>query len=122
MKKKHIVGIGFQYFAVDSISAATQLISILSKATEVKRVWDVEWDVEIGRDAKYWEAEDSKKEFTLVADQSVKMPEAKDKSDALRLPQPKRGAILCLCEKSYVAPRDNCVHCGRNFRQNTRIR
>lgn len=34
---------------------------------------------------------------------------------ALTLPAPKRGSILCICEHSYVAPRETCTHCGRPF-------
>jgi hypothetical protein len=36
---------------------------------------------------------------------------------ALTLPSPKRGSILCICEHSYVAPRESCAHCGRSFHE-----
>ncbi len=33
----------------------------------------------------------------------------------LALPKPKKGSIQCICEHSYVAPRETCAHCGRAF-------
>jgi hypothetical protein len=36
MAKKHIIEIGYQKFACDSITAATQAIAILSKLTKVR--------------------------------------------------------------------------------------
>lgn len=111
MQNKHIVTIGHYRFAVDSITAATTLVAALSKAEQV--------DYEYEDHGKIYKplAEDARsREVELSLNQKYR-PAAKPKPEpkALALPAPKRGSILCICEKSYVAPRQSCPHCGRDF-------
>ena len=112
MTKKHIISIGYRHYAADSISAATQALAILSKLKRVKRQAP-------GKHSERWTwfPDDDSEEISLEMNQDFHDPEAKPKAKtkALALPAPKRGTILCICEKSHVAPRETCPHCGRSF-------
>lgn len=109
MKKKHIVKISCYHFAFDSVTTATNLLAALSKAEQV----DYDYVSESGK--IYCPLKDGERtcEFSLDLNQKYMPPKPEPK--ALSLPKPKRGAILCICEKSYVAPRESCPSCGRNF-------
>lgn len=112
MAKKHIISIGYRDFAVDSITAATQAVQLLSKLKRVKLNTDAS-------KSEGWFYEPEEEEFhdavELKLNQKYREPKAEPKQKALALPAPKRGSILCICEKSYVAPRQTCPHCGRDF-------
>jgi len=109
--KKHIVSISGCHFAADSVTAATAAVAAIAKLTPV------EYDYDAGC---YTPTE----KFASLHSPKLEMnqpfrPAAKTKPEkpakALALPAPKRGSILCLCEHSYVAPRQSCPHCGRAF-------
>jgi len=109
MAKKHIVEIGYMRFGFDSIKAATDLITILSKAVQV------DYDFESGKGGYIPAIEDRLKDIELKLCQEF-TPRTKPKVEKpLALPKPKRGTILCICEKSSVSPGQSCVHCGRTF-------
>lgn len=108
-QRKHIVKIGYQHYATDSITAAADLIKLISKFQPAK-----------------WVYEDGKSHFQPDPDRDLRMemspnqqfidPDKPETKPApLSLPKPKRGTILCLCEKSYVAPRGTCPSCGLAF-------
>jgi hypothetical protein len=108
MAKKHIIRIGYHYFATDSINSATQLVALLSKMTPSR--------YKAGTGGMSWEPDSDKLEIALEMNRRFEDPEAKVKAKKpLALPAPKRGTILCICEKSYVSPRHSCPHCGRSF-------
>jgi hypothetical protein len=112
-KKVHIIEIGYQKFACDSITAATQAVAVLSKLRPVSLNTDAS-------DSDRWFYEPTEKGrfhdgVELKLNQRYREPKAEPKSKALALPAPKRGSILCICEKSYVAPKENCPQCGRTF-------
>lgn len=114
MAKKHIIEIGYQKFAVDSITAATQAIAILSKLTKVSLNHEAadsdKWFYEPDTDRH------SSVELKLNQNYRDRKTEAQPKAPKpLALPKPARGTILCICEKSYVAPKESCPHCGRPF-------
>lgn len=111
MAKKHIIKIGYQYFATDSVTAATQAVNLLSRMIQVEFV-------PRGDGYRYQPKEDESdfRKISLEMNQSFHDPKAKQKDvKPLALPAPKRGSILCICEKSYVAPKQHCPHCGRRF-------
>lgn len=109
--KKHIIKIGYQYFATDSVTAATQAVNLLSKMIQVEFVPGSQ-----GYRYQPKEDEDDFRKISLEMNQSFHDPKAKQKdARPLSLPAPKRGSILCVCEKSYVSPRQSCPHCGRKF-------
>jgi len=114
MAKKHIIEIGYQKFACDSITAATQAIAILSKLTKV--TLNLEAD---DSDKWFYEPDTDRRstvELKLNQNYRERKPEKPLKEPKpLALPKPARGTILCICEKSYVAPRQSCPHCGRAF-------
>ena len=113
MEKKHIIRFGYQSYAVDSISAATQAVALLSKLQPVEHMLE-------GRssDEWYWtpESREDRKTVSLELNQNYRGPKTKKaQEEPLGLPKPKRGTILCICEKSCVAPGETCTHCGRPF-------
>lgn len=112
MAKKHIITIGSYSYAFDSVATAIKAMEILSKAQTVTYVskgdykdWHYAPDVEYRNDATLKLNE----EFRAAAPKAPKPPKP------LALPKPARGTILCICEKSYVAPKESCPHCGRQF-------
>ena len=111
MKKKHIVTIGYNHFALDSITSANSLVAALSKAQRV----DYEY-ADHGRIYKPLEEDARSCEVELKLNQKFRPPAPpKPEPKVLALPKPKRGTILCICEKSHVAPRQSCPQCGRPF-------
>ncbi|GAA5482094.1 hypothetical protein [Haloferula sargassicola] len=109
---KHIIKFGYRYYAVDSISAATQAIALLAKLKPC------EWQHEPEGKSHYRPIEDAHErdnEITLETNQRWHEPKPEKPAKAEKLPAPKRGSILCICERSYVAPRQSCPHCGRPF-------
>jgi hypothetical protein len=111
MKKKHIVSIGYWHFALDSVTAATNLVAALSKAEQVDYEYESPHKV-----FRPMDDEARRAELELTLNQRYRPPAPpKPAPKALALPAPKRGSILCICEKSYVAPRQSCPHCGRGF-------
>jgi hypothetical protein len=97
--------------AADSVTAATQAVALFSKLRKVKLNTDAK-----DSDHWYYEPEEGFHDrVSLKLDQPYREQKPEPKSKALALPAPKRGTILCICEKSYVAPRQSCVHCGRPF-------
>jgi hypothetical protein len=111
MSKKHIVTYGYSKFAFDSVTAATQAVAFFSKLKPVKL-----YSVGKYESWHYRPKDDAEdKEVSLEINQKYQDPVAPKPAKALALPSPKRGTILCICEKSYVAPRETCPHCGRDF-------
>jgi hypothetical protein len=112
MAKKHIISIGYRHYAADSISAATQAIALLSKLKRVKREAPGKHS-----DRWIWIPDDDNEEISVELNQEFLDPDATPKAPkkALALPAPKRGTIMCICERSYVAPKQSCPHCGRSF-------
>lgn len=110
MKKKHIVKFGYTKYAFDSITAATQAVAFFSKLHPVKLHSEGPYET-----WHYRTNSDHEKEVTLELNQKYSDPVPPKARKALALPAPKRGTILCICEKSYVAPRETCDHCGRAF-------
>lgn len=111
MAKKHIITIGYQDYACDSVTAATQAVAILTKLQPVRYVTEGDSDgwhyapQEVGR----------RENVELKMNQPFREPRKPKPEKPLALPKPKRGSILCICEKSFVAPRETCPHCGRPF-------
>lgn len=112
MAKKHIITLGSYSYAFDSVSAAIKAMELISKAQTVVFVckgdykeWHYTPDLEYRNDA------------TLKLNEEFRAPVPKPAkaSKPLALPKPARGTILCICEKSYVAPKESCPHCGRPF-------
>ena len=116
MATKHIISIGYQHFAVDDKKTAAEAIAVLAKLQPVEHNTDGPYDdwhyqPKVGADARHHE-------ISLKLGQPFRplKPEKPAKvSKPLTLPAPKRGSILCICEHSYVAPRETCAHCGRSF-------
>lgn len=112
MAKKHIISFNGYDFACDSVTAATQAVALLSKLQPVRHVTDGGYD--------NWHYAPDEREFKrldvgLKLNQPFREPRKPKPETTLALPAPKRGSILCICEKSYVAPRQSCPHCGRHF-------
>lgn len=111
MTRKHIIKIGYQHFATDSVTAATQVVNLVSKMIPVR--FDHHGE---GFAYQPQDEEDDREVVSLKMNQKFVDPKAKKKAEKpLALPAPKRGSILCICEKSYVSPRQHCPHCGRAF-------
>lgn len=111
MAKKHIISIGYTYYAFDSVKAATDCLALLSKATLCERTYD-------GRTTfKPHEDPGSREDLHLALNQNFIMPIPPKPEKPLALPRPKKGTILCICEKSSVAPGQTCTHCGRSFHE-----
>lgn len=110
MAKKHIVTFGYQKYAFDSVTAASQAVAFFSKLKPVKLCTEGKYDT-----WHYQPDSDREKEVSLELNQKYRDPVEPKPRKALALPAPKRGTILCICEKSYVAPRESCPHCGRDF-------
>jgi hypothetical protein len=110
--KKHIVTIGYQDYAVDSVTAATQAVAILAKLQPVRYITEGDSDgwhyAPDGREHRSMEV-------SVKMNQPFREPRKPKPEKPLALPKPKRGSILCICEKSHVAPRETCPHCGRPF-------
>lgn len=111
MAKKHIITFGYRAFACDSITTATQVVALLSKLTPVSRNTDAD------RISDWYYEPDADRDTTieLKMNENFRDPKPEKPAKALALPKPARGTILCICEKSYVAPKQSCVHCGRPF-------
>ena len=112
MTKKHIVEIGYMKYAFDSIKAATDLITLINKAIPV--------DYEFDHPARGYKPAAGGREMDIELKLNqvfhpAHKPKAEKPAKHLALPAPKRGTILCVCEKSYVAPKQNCPHCGLHF-------
>lgn len=112
MIKKHIISIGYRHYAADSILAATQAVTALAKLTRVKRKEPGEHS-----DRWCWIPDNDNEEISIQTNQEFIDPDAKPKKKALALPAPKRGSILCICERSNVSPKQSCPHCGRSFHE-----
>jgi hypothetical protein len=98
MSKKHVVSVGYMKFGFDSIKAATDLVALLSKATPL----DYEFDHPL---RGYKPADDERcRDIELTLNQHFHPKRAAKTEKPLALPKPKRGTILCICEKSSVAP------------------
>lgn len=111
MTKKHLVQFGYVSYVFDSITAATQAVAFFSKLKPVKiNTTPKDYDRWY-----YEEDKDRNCDIELKLNQRVGSPEKPKPAKSLALPSPKRGTILCICEKSYVAPRESCPHCGRDF-------
>lgn len=111
MAKKHIIRFGYRDYAVDSLSAASDAMRILSKLQPCRHNIDAE-------DSREWHYEpDSERdhEIRLKTNQLYHEPRPVKPSKTLALPKPMRGTIRCICDKSDVAPRTSCAHCGRPF-------
>ena len=105
--KRHIIKVGYYSFATESLTKATRLIELLS-GMELS-----EYDY---RDHKVYRPVPEKDfDIKLECNQAFEGLERRKPRKPLSLPAPKRGSILCICEKSYVAPRQSCPHCGRAF-------
>lgn len=110
MPKKHILKYGYQKFAFDSVTAASQAVAFFSKLKPVKLHSEGPYET-----WHYRPYADHNGEVSLELNQDYQEPAKPKAAKALALPAPKRGSILCICEKSYVAPRESCPHCGRDF-------
>lgn len=117
MATKHIIKIGYQAFACDDKKTAHDILALFAKLQPVDHV------IEGDPDEWYYTPEigGSCREITLKPNQLFRLAKAEKPAKpvkvpkALTLPAPKRGSILCICEHSYVAPRETCAHCGRSF-------
>lgn len=106
---RHIVSIGYRHFAFESMTAASQAISLLSKATSADRSYEE-------HQTWYQPAADKRdNEITLEANRPWRDPNAKPSKGPKGLPAPARGSILCICERSWLSPRQNCPSCGRPY-------
>ena len=117
MATKHIIKIGYQAFACDDKKTASDLLALFAKLQPVDHVTEGEVDEwyytpEIGEYNRDITLKQNQR-FRPSREEKPKKPVKAPK--ALTLPAPKRGSILCICEKSYVAPRESCPHCGRLF-------
>ncbi|MFT3989961.1 MAG: hypothetical protein QM680_00990 [Luteolibacter sp.] len=113
MKKVHIVRIGYQAYAFESIDAASKAIAFFGKLQKVR--WNPNSDNPNDRGFYEPDSDEYTKRIDLESNQSYRDPAKPEQVKSLALPKPKRGTILCICEKSYVAPRTSCAHCGRPF-------
>jgi hypothetical protein len=114
MAKKHIIEFGLYHYAVDSITAATEAIRVLSKLQRVR----LNTDADSSRDWYYEPDErDTRVELEMKLNQNFQEPRKPRPAKTLALPKPKRGTILCICERSSVAPGQTCAHCGRSFHE-----
>lgn len=113
VSKKHIITFNGYHFAADSIAMATKAVEVLSKLKPCRHITSGGYED--------WHFAPEDREVFLRFDLEVRMNQEyrerqKPKAEkTLALPAPKRGSILCICEKSYVAPRQVCPHCGRTF-------
>lgn len=111
MPKKFIIKIGYQSFSVDSATAASQAMAALAKLQPVNHNTEAS-----DPDHWFYEPEEGRhRGFELLPNQPFREPKKESAPKPLALPKPKRGSILCICEKSHVAPRESCPHCGRPF-------
>jgi hypothetical protein len=116
MEKRHIITIDYVPYAVESAAQASQLLTLLAKLRKVQ--WNTQADESRGW---FYEDEDRSSrelEVSLKMNQPYRPAKAEKPAKAgkpLALPKPKKGSIQCICEHSYVAPRESCTHCGRSF-------
>jgi len=114
MAKKHIISFGYREFAVDSVTAATAAVALLSKLIPVRQNMDSD------RSSGWFYEPDSDRDVTIKLKMNEEFREPKPAKPEkapkpLALPKPARGTIRCICEKSDVAPKQSCAHCGRPF-------
>jgi len=116
MATRHIIIIDHQEFAIESASQASQLLTLLAKLQKVRL------NIEADSSRGWFYEEDPichrQLEASLTMNQPFRAakPEKPAKAEKpLALPKPKKGSILCICERSYAAPRETCPHCGRAF-------
>jgi hypothetical protein len=116
MATRHIITIGYQSFAVESRKDAADALALLAKLQPVRHETSGSYDTwfytpEIGEHARHHEVgmKANQPYRATKAEKPVKAPKS------LALPAPKKGTILCICEHSYVAPKETCAHCGRAF-------
>lgn len=117
MATKHIIRIGYQAFACDDKKTACDLLALFAKLQPVDHITDGpvdEWyyTPEIGERSRDITLKHNQRFRPIKTEKPAKPVKA---AKALTLPAPKRGSILCICERSYVAPRETCPHCGRAF-------
>jgi hypothetical protein len=112
--KTNILTIGCSHFAFDKIDSALKIIKLLNSGILC------EWEYpKVG--PSFYTPKDhgsSLDEVRLEANQVFKPklpPKPEKKKAVLGLPSPRRGSIMCICEHSYVAPKETCPHCGRSF-------
>lgn len=113
MKEKYIITIGYHKYAVDSLSAATAAINLFAKLMPVR--WVTEAD---SSEDWYYTPDPDKRESEIAIKRGRFFDPAAQSSrprKSIGLPAPKRGSILCICEMSWVSPRQTCPHCGRAF-------
>ena len=110
MQRKHIVKFGYKKYAFDTINAAATAVAFFSRLVPVERNTDGEYE-----DWHYAPKADRDCEISLESNQKFRDPDKPKSKKVPALPSPKRGTILCICERSYVAPRETCPHCGRSF-------
>jgi hypothetical protein len=116
MTTRHIITIDHQDYAVESAAQATQLLTLLSKLKKVRLNTEAESSLD-------WHYQDDwicqrgiNVSLKMSQPYRAARPEKASKPEKpLALPKPKKGSILCICEHSYVAPRETCPHCGRLF-------
>jgi hypothetical protein len=111
-QSRHIVKYGYNAFAFKSISAAAEAVKFFGKLEKVKS--------EIGPEKSDYlfftpDPDEDRTKIELLTDMRYVPAKPPKEEKPMGLPAPKRGTILCICEKSYVAPRESCVHCGRPF-------
>ena len=109
---RHIVSYGYQHYAFASLAKAADAVKFFSSLERVSRQIGPE-----DHDYMYFtpELEKDKTKIELETNCRYVPAEPPKPTKILGLPAPKRGSILCICEKSYVAPRHTCPHCGRAF-------
>jgi hypothetical protein len=113
MAKKHIIHFQGYHYSMDSISSATEAVKILSKLKPCRLITSggyhdchyIPEDRDLFRDIK----------LELTLNEDFREPRKPKAEKPLALPKPKRGTILCICERSSVAPGQTCAHCGRSF-------
>ena len=116
MATRHIITIDHQDYAVESAAQASQILTLLAKLKKVRLNIEAE-------SSRGWFYEDDtichrQIEASLKMNQPYRAPKPEQPVKAVKplaLPKPKKGSILCICEHSYVAPRERCAHCGRLF-------
>lgn len=110
MAKKHIVTIGLYDFAFDNPTQVSAVIKAMAHGVQC------DWK-HVPNGKSYYQPTDSDEIRGIKMEMNQEFREApKPKPEkALALPAPKRGTIRCICDKSDVAPRQSCPHCGRPF-------
>lgn len=109
---RHIVKFGHQNFAFASINKAADAVKFFSSLERVK--------MEIGPESSDYifytpETHDDRSKIELITAARYVPAKPPKEEKPLALPKPPRGTIRCICEKSDVAPKQSCAHCGRPF-------